>query len=69
MSDEVVKEKIDNLEEQVMHKLRNNENQLRFIYDEIKDIQNRIKYIIMGLLGGFALINSGGMEFIKSLIQ
>ena len=68
MSDEVVKEKIDNLEEQVLHKLRNNENQLRFIYDEIKDIQNRIKYIIMGLLGGFALVNSGGIEFIKGLI-
>ena len=68
MSDEVVKEKIDNLEENVMHKLRNNENQLRFIYDEIKDIQNRIKYIIMGLLAGFALINSGGIEFIKGFM-
>jgi formyltetrahydrofolate synthetase len=68
MSDEVLKEKIDNLEDNVIHKLRNNENQLRFIYDEIKDIQNRIKYIIMGLLGGFALINSGGMEFLKGLI-
>jgi hypothetical protein len=68
MSDEVIKEKIDNLESQVLHKLRNNENQLRFIYDEIKDIQNRIKYIIMGLIGGFALVNSGGIEFLKRLM-
>ena len=68
MSDEVIKEKIDNLESQVLHKLRNNENQLRFIYDEIKDIQNRIKYIIIGLLAGFALVNSGGIEFLKGLM-
>lgn len=68
MSDEVLKEKIDNLEEQLLHKMRNQENQLRFIYDEIKFLQVRIKYIIVGLLGGFALMNSDGIEFLKGLI-
>ena len=33
-----------------------------------QDIQNRIKYIIMGLIGGFALVNSGGIEFLKGLM-
>jgi len=68
MSDEVLKEKIDNLEEQVMHKLRNNENQLRFIYDDIKDLQAKIKYFVMGALALYGLTQGGLVEFIKGLM-
>jgi len=55
--------------EDIMHKLRNIEQSNKFMYDEIKAIQTRIKYIIMGVLAGFALINTDGLDdFIKSLM-
>lgn len=68
MSDEVIKEKLDNLEDNVMHKLRNNENQLKFIYDDIKDLQARIKYFVMGALALYGMTQGGIIEFIKGLM-
>ena len=68
MSDEVIKEKLDNLEDNVMHKLRNNENQLKFIYDDIKDLQARIKYFVMGALALYGMTQGGIVEFIKGLM-
>ena len=68
MSEEVIKEKLDNMEENVMHKLRNNENQLKFIYDDIKDIQAKIKYFVMGALALYALTQGGLIEFLKGFI-
>jgi len=64
----VVEEKIDNLEDNVMHKLRNNENQLKFIYDDIKDLQAKIKYFVMGALALYGLTQGGLIEFIKGLM-
>jgi len=68
MSEEVIKEKLDNMEENVMHKLRNNENQLKFIYDDIKDIQAKIKYFVMGALALYGLTQGGLIEFLKGFI-
>ena len=64
----VLIEKVDNMEEQLLHKMRNHENQLKLLYDDITDIQNRLKYIIIGALAAFAATTRGGIEFIKTLM-
>ena len=51
-----------------MSKLRNNENQLKFIYDDIKDLQARIKYFVMGALALYGLTQGGLIEFVKGLM-
>jgi len=33
--------------------MRNHENQLKLLYDDICDIQNRLKYIVIGAFGRF----------------
>jgi len=54
--------------EDVMHKLRNIEQSNNFMYEEIKDIQKRIKYMVMGALAVYALTQGGLVEFIKGLM-
>jgi len=51
-----------------MHKLRNNEQSLSYILDEIKDVQARIKYFVAGALGVYALTQGGFVEFLKGLM-
>jgi len=65
----VLEEKIDNMNNNVMHKLRGNEQSIKYVYEEIKDIRNRIKYIAIGVFAAFALVQSGGMDFLKALMQ
>ena len=37
-------------------------------FADITDIQNRLKYIVIGALAAFAATTSGGIEFIKTLM-
>lgn len=64
----VLIEKVDNLEEKITHKLGNQQNQLKFIYDDISDIQNKIKYCILGAIAMYGLTTGGFVEFMKGLI-
>lgn len=68
MSDEVIKVELKNHHETVMHKLRNIEQSNNFMYEEIKDVQKRIKYMVMGALSVYALTQGGLVEFIKGLM-
>jgi len=70
MSDNDVKiavliEKVDNLEDNIMHKMRNNENQLKMIYEDITDIQNKLKYIAIGAITAFGLAQGGTIDMLK----
>jgi len=72
MSDNDVKiavliEKVDNLEDNIMHKMRNNENQLKMIYEDITDIQNKLKYIAIGAITAFGLAQGGTIDMLKGL--
>jgi len=64
----VLIEKVDNMEEQLIHKMRNHENQLKLLYDDICDIQNKLKYIAIGALAAFAATQGGAIEFLKALM-
>ena len=63
----VLIEKVDNLEENLMHKLRNNENHLKMIYEDITDIQNKLKYIAIGAITAFGLAQGGTIDMLKGL--
>lgn len=65
---EHIDEKIDKLEDILLHKFRNQENQIKFVYDDITDIQNKLKYIAIGALSVFGLTQGGFIEFIKTLM-
>jgi len=72
MSDNDVKiavliEKVDNLEDNIMHKIRNNEIQLKMIYEDITDIQNKLKYIAIGAITAFGLAQGGTIDMLKGL--
>ena len=64
----VLIEKVDNLEENLMHKLRNNENHLKMIYEDITDIQNKLKYIAIGAITAFGLAQGGTIDILKGLL-
>jgi hypothetical protein len=51
-----------------MHKLRNIEQSNNFMYEEIKDIQKRIKYMVLGAMSVYALTQGGLVEFLKGLM-
>ena len=63
----VLIEKVDNLEDNIMHKMRNNENQLKMIYEDITDIQNKLKYIAIGAITAFGLAQGGTIDMLKGL--
>ena len=54
--------------EDVMHKLRNIENNLNFLKDEVVDLEKRVRYTIYGLILALMLIQGDIMEVIKSLM-
>ena len=64
----VLTEKVDNMEDQILHKLRNQEQQVKYVYDEIIDIQNKLKLIAVAATTAFALTQGGAIEFLKSLM-
>ena len=39
----VLTEKVDNLESNLLHKMRNQENQTKMLYNEVIDINNKLK--------------------------
>lgn len=63
----VLIEKLDNLEDNIMHKMRNNENQLKMIYEDITDIQNKLKYIAIGAITAFGLAQGGTIDMLKGI--
>lgn len=63
----VLIEKVDNLEDNIMHKMRNNENQLKMIYEDITDIQNKLKYIAIGAITAFGLAQGGTIDMLKGI--
>ena len=38
------------------------------MYEEIKDIQKRIKYMVLGAMSVYALTQGGLVEFLKGLM-
>lgn len=64
----VLTEKVDNLENNLLHKLRNQEMTLKYIYDEINDFNKKLKWTITGIFIAFAATQSGGIEFLKALM-
>jgi len=63
-----VDEKMDKMEDILLHKFRNQENQIKFMYDEVMDIQNKLKYFAIAASVLFFLVQGGLVEFIKSLM-
>lgn len=63
----VLIEKVDNLEDNIMHKMRNNENQLKMIYEDITDIKNKLKYIAIGAITAFGLAQGGTIDMLKGI--
>lgn len=63
----VLIEKVDNLEDNIMHKMRNSENQLKMIYEDITDIQNKLKYIAIGAITAFGLAQGGTIDMLKGI--
>lgn len=63
----VLIEKVDNLEDNIMHKMRNNEYQLKMIYEDITDIQNKLKYIAIGAITAFGLAQGGTIDMLKGI--
>lgn len=63
-----IDEKLDRIEDSLLHKLRNNESQLKFIYDDISDIQNKLKYMAGGAVAMYAITQGGAIEFLKAMM-
>ena len=55
--------------EYVMHKLRNIEQSNNYMYEEIKDVQKRIKYMVLGALCVYGLTQGGFVDFIKAIMM
>ncbi len=66
---EHIDQKIDKLEEILLHKFRNQENQIKFVYDDIQEIHNKIKYLTIAASILFFLVQGGLIEFVKGLMQ
>jgi len=52
----------------VMHKLRNLENGMNFLKDEVIDLQKRIRYVGYGLLTAYLILQGDVMEIIKGFM-
>ena len=63
-----VDEKIDKMEDILLHKFRTQENQIKFIYDEVVDIQNKLKYFAVAASVLFFLVQGGLVDFVKNLM-
>lgn len=63
-----VDEKIDKMEDILLHKFRTQENQIKFIYDEVMDIQNKLKYFAVAAAVLFFLVQGGLVDFVKNLM-
>lgn len=64
----VLIEKVNNMEDNILHKLRNNEQQLKYVYDDINDIQNKLKYIAIGAATAFGLAQGGMVDILKGIV-
>jgi len=63
-----IDEKMDKMEDILLHKFRTQEGQIKYIYDEVMDIQNKLKYFAIVASVLFFLVQGGLVEFIKSLM-
>jgi len=54
--------------EDVMHKLRNIENNLNFLKDEVVDLEKRVRYTIYGLILALMFIQGDVMGIIQGLM-
>ena len=64
----VLTEKVDNLESNLLHKLRNQENQIKMLYEEVVDINNKLKYLAIIASVLFFLVQGGLVDFVKTLM-
>jgi len=63
-----VDEKIDKMEDILLHKFRTQESQIKFMYDEVMDIQNKLKHFAIAAGVLFFLVQGGLVDFLKSLM-
>jgi len=54
--------------EDVMHKLRNIENNLNFLKDEVVDLEKRFRYTVYGLVLAYMLMQGDVMGIIQGLM-
>jgi len=54
--------------EDVMHKLRNIENNLNFLKDEVVDLEKRFRYTVYGLVLAYMLMQGDLMGIIQGLM-
>ena len=64
----VLNEKVDNLESNLLHKMRNQENQTKMLYNEVIDINNKLKYLAIIASVLFFLVQGGLVDFVKTLM-
>lgn len=65
----VLSEKVDNLEDNIMFKLHQNEKDLKSVHGDIKDIQNKLKYILIVIVSAFGLAQGGMFDMLKEIIK
>ena len=63
-----IDEKIDKMEDILLHKFRTQESQIKFLYDDIQEISNKLKYFAIAASVLFFLVQGGLVEFLKSLM-
>lgn len=63
----VLIEKIDNDYDNLMSKLNNNEHYLKTLCEETKDLQNKLKYTIWGILIGFSIMSGSLMTVLQDI--
>ena len=56
------------MEDILLHKFRTQESQIKFLYDEVMDIQNKLKYFAVAASVLFFLVQGGLVDFLKSLM-
>ena len=54
--------------EDVMHKLRNIENNLNFLKDEVVDLEKRFRYTVYGLVLAYMLMQGDIMGIVQGLM-
>lgn len=64
----VLNEKVDNLESNLLHKMNNQQNQMKMLYDEVVDINNKLKYLAIIASVLFFLVQGGLVDFVKTLM-
>ena len=63
-----IDEKMDKMEDILLHKFRTQESQIKFLYDDVMDIQNKLKYFAVAASVLFFLVQGGLVDFLKSLM-